>query len=126
VVPAAAGGPKGLVLNALDRFVFGHWLPGRSAEGQSVHLIGASIGAWCTTVACLPDADAGLTQLVENCIRSTARTRRARRVTVNGTSPAPQAASYHRFEGVDEPCSPTTSVFSTPCASTSATPASPT
>ena len=26
VIPAAAGGPKGLVLNPLDRFIFGHWL----------------------------------------------------------------------------------------------------
>mgnify|MGYP001311071223 CR=1 FL=1 len=41
-VPAAAGGPKGLVLNPLDRFVFGDWL----ARGtRTVHLLGASIGA---------------------------------------------------------------------------------
>ena len=26
VVPAAAGGPKGLVLGPLDRFLFGQWL----------------------------------------------------------------------------------------------------
>ena len=26
VIPGAAGGPKGLVLNPLDRFLFGHWL----------------------------------------------------------------------------------------------------
>src|SRR5690349_10576061 len=25
-IPAAAGGPKGLILNPLDRFVFGRWL----------------------------------------------------------------------------------------------------
>ena len=30
VIPAAAGGPKGLVLNPLDRFLFGHWLAGSS------------------------------------------------------------------------------------------------
>jgi hypothetical protein len=41
-VPAAAGGPKGLILNPLDRFLFGHWLTG---PGPSVHLAGASIGA---------------------------------------------------------------------------------
>ena len=27
VVPAAAGGPKGLVMGPLDRFLFGEWLP---------------------------------------------------------------------------------------------------
>ena len=43
VVPAAAGGPKGLVLLPLDEFIFGHWLPGGT---QNVHLLGASIGAW--------------------------------------------------------------------------------
>ena len=60
VVPAAAGGPKGLVLNPLDRFIFGHWLAGST---HSVHLLGASIGAWRMATACLPDPDAGLAQL---------------------------------------------------------------
>ena len=40
VVPGAAGGPKGLILGALDRFIFGDWL-GQST--QPVHLVGASI-----------------------------------------------------------------------------------
>src|SRR5438552_3832673 len=65
VVPAAAGGPKGLALNALDRFIFGHWLP-RST--QTVHLIGASIGAWRMAAACLADADAALAQLADDYI----------------------------------------------------------
>lgn len=30
VVPAAAGGPKGLVLGPLDRFIFGDWLAASS------------------------------------------------------------------------------------------------
>lgn len=51
-VPGAAGGPKGLVLGPLDRFLFGQWLP-RSA--QPVDLIGASIGAWRVATACLAD-----------------------------------------------------------------------
>ena len=50
VMPAAAGGPKGLVLGPLDQFVFGHWLP-RST--QVVHLLGASIGAWRMATACV-------------------------------------------------------------------------
>ncbi|ABM33976.1 patatin-like phospholipase family protein [Paracidovorax citrulli] len=50
VVPAAAGGPKGLVLGPMDRFLFGDWL----AQGtQPVHLVGASIGAWRMATACL-------------------------------------------------------------------------
>jgi hypothetical protein len=65
VIPAAAGGPKGLVLNALDRFIFGHWL--RDAP-HSVHLLGASIGAWRMAVACLPDADAAFAQLADDYI----------------------------------------------------------
>jgi Patatin-like phospholipase len=43
LVPGAAGGPKGLVLNGLDRYLFGHWLP---QAPRKVHLLGASIGAW--------------------------------------------------------------------------------
>jgi predicted acylesterase/phospholipase RssA len=46
-IPAAAGGPKGLILNPLDKLLFGHWLKG--ADGtlrRERHLIGASIGAW--------------------------------------------------------------------------------
>jgi hypothetical protein len=38
VVPGAAGGPKGLILGPLDRFIFGEWLPQSS---QPVHLVGA-------------------------------------------------------------------------------------
>ncbi|HEY1226633.1 MAG TPA: phospholipase, partial [Ramlibacter sp.] len=52
VIPGAAGGPKGLVLGALDRFVFGQWLP---RSKQPVHLVGASIGAWRMATACLDD-----------------------------------------------------------------------
>ena len=50
VVPAAAGGPKGLILGALDRFIFGQWL---TQSTHSVHLVGASIGAWRMATACL-------------------------------------------------------------------------
>ena len=50
VIPAAAGGPKGLILGPLDRFLFGQWLPQSS---QPVDLVGASIGAWRMATACL-------------------------------------------------------------------------
>ena len=52
-IPGAAGGPKGLILGPIDRFLFGEWLP-RST--QPVHLVGASIGAWRLANACLNDA----------------------------------------------------------------------
>jgi hypothetical protein len=65
VVPGAAGGPKGLVLVPLDRFLFGEWLP---RGGHTVHLIGASIGAWRMATACLPDAAAAFNQLAHDYI----------------------------------------------------------
>jgi hypothetical protein len=49
-VPAAAGGPKGLILGPLDRFLFGEWLP---RTDHTIHLVGASIGAWRMATACL-------------------------------------------------------------------------
>ena len=52
VIPGAAGGPKGLILGPLDRFIFGEWLPQSS---QPVDLVGASIGAWRMATACLND-----------------------------------------------------------------------
>ncbi|MGM9484422.1 patatin-like phospholipase family protein [Roseateles sp. NT4] len=54
LMPAAAGGPKGLILNGLDRFVFGDWLP---QSRQTVHLVGASIGAWRMATAALAHRD---------------------------------------------------------------------
>ncbi|MCZ8096041.1 MAG: patatin-like phospholipase family protein [Acidovorax sp.] len=60
VIPAAAGGPKGLILGPLDRFIFGHWL---AQSQQPVHLVGASIGAWRMATACLNDPVAALLQL---------------------------------------------------------------
>ena len=49
-IPGAAGGPKGLILGPIDRFLFGEWLP---KSVQPVHLVGASIGAWRLATACL-------------------------------------------------------------------------
>jgi hypothetical protein len=68
VIPAAAGGPKGLILNPLDRFIFGQWLAGTP---HSVHLLGASIGAWRMAAATMQQAggaDAALAQLAEDYI----------------------------------------------------------
>jgi hypothetical protein len=65
VIPAAAGGPKGLVLNAIDRFVFGRWLAGSE---HVVHLLGASIGAWRMATACLPDPQAAFARMADDYI----------------------------------------------------------
>jgi hypothetical protein len=65
VIPAAAGGPKGLVLGPLDRFMFDEWLP---TSQQPIDLVGASIGAWRMATACLPDRRAGLLRLEHDYI----------------------------------------------------------
>jgi len=64
-VPAAAGGPKGLILGPLDRFLFGRWLP---QSAQPVHLVGASIGAWRMATACLDHPVAGFERLERDYI----------------------------------------------------------
>jgi hypothetical protein len=65
VVPGAAGGPKGLILGPLDRFLFGQWLPQTS---HPVHLVGASIGAWRLATACLDDPAEALQRLEHDYI----------------------------------------------------------
>lgn len=65
-IPAAAGGPKGLILGALDRFLFGHWLP---QSAQPVDLVGASIGAWRMATACLDDPVSAFEHLEHDYIR---------------------------------------------------------
>ncbi len=52
VVAGAAGGPKWLVLNGLDRLLFGGWL----ARARSpLFLVGSSIGAWRFAAAATED-----------------------------------------------------------------------
>jgi hypothetical protein len=65
VIPAAAGGPKGLILGPLDRFMFNEWLP---TSEQPIDLVGASIGAWRMATACLPNSTAGLLRLEHDYI----------------------------------------------------------
>jgi hypothetical protein len=66
VVPGAAGGPKGLILGPLDRFIFGDWL---ARSEHPVHLVGASIGAWRMATACLNKPVAAFGQLEHEYIR---------------------------------------------------------
>ncbi len=65
VIPAAAGGPKGLILGPLDRFLFGEWLP---QSTQPIDLVGASIGAWRMATACLDNPVHALEQLSHDYI----------------------------------------------------------
>ena len=64
-IPAAAGGPKGLLLGALDRFIFGDWL---TASTQPIDLVGASIGAWRMATACLNEPVAAFGRLEHDYI----------------------------------------------------------
>ncbi len=89
VVPAAAGGAKGLVLLPLDEQIFGHWLPGQRAHSAAaaaaavdapqpganpldstppVHLLGASIGAWRMAAVCAAQPVQALQTLAEDYI----------------------------------------------------------
>jgi hypothetical protein len=65
LIPGAAGGPKGLILNALDQFIFNNWL---SQSSHTVHLVGASIGAWRLAVATFAEPRKAFEQLAHNYI----------------------------------------------------------
>jgi len=54
VIAGAAGGPKWLVLNRLDRVLFTRWLKGRS---DPLFLIGSSIAAWRFAAASQADPE---------------------------------------------------------------------
>ncbi len=59
-IPAAAGGPKGLILQALDQWLFGEWL---AQAPRPRSLIGASIGSWRMAAASMPDPAQGFARL---------------------------------------------------------------
>ena len=60
MIPAAAGGPKGLILQGLDQWIFGEWLASAPRERS---LIGASIGAWRMAAASHADPAAAFQRL---------------------------------------------------------------
>ena len=62
IIPAAAGGPKGLILQALDQWLFGEWL---SSAPRERSLIGASIGSWRMAAACRANPVTGFQTLAE-------------------------------------------------------------
>ncbi|GAB3462095.1 hypothetical protein GCM10027321_23430 [Massilia terrae] len=62
IIPAAAGGPKGLIFQHLDQWLFGDWLAQSPRERM---LIGSSIGAWRMAAACQRDPVKGCARLGE-------------------------------------------------------------
>ncbi|MEQ6885594.1 patatin-like phospholipase family protein [Salicola sp. Rm-C-2C1-2] len=62
IIPGAAGGPKALGLQGLDRVLFGDWLERAPRERA---LIGSSIGSWRFACACTPEPVAALERLGE-------------------------------------------------------------
>ena len=68
VIAAAAGGPKGLTLNHLDRHLFGTWLAGTT---RPLHLVGASIGAWRMATGAMAQPVAHFERLAHDYIHQT-------------------------------------------------------
>ncbi|MEK7345587.1 MAG: phospholipase [Pseudomonadota bacterium] len=100
-IPGAAGGPKGLVLGPLDRFIFGEWL---ASSHQPVDLVGASIGAWRMATACLNQAVTAFERLEHDYIHQRYEPLpNQKRVTAQQVSDA-FGHSLHAFYGgrVDE------------------------
>ncbi|TSE32649.1 patatin-like phospholipase domain-containing protein [Tepidimonas charontis] len=96
IVAGAAGGPKGLILGPLDRFVFGQWLAG---SRHSVDLVGASVGAWRMATACLPDAAAAFARLERDYIAQAYVVEPGRRVPTPEHVSAAFAANLRAFFG---------------------------
>ncbi len=96
-IPAAAGGPKGLMLGPLDRFIFGHWLP---QSAQPVDLVGASIGAWRMATACLHDPVPAFAALEHGYIHGDMRAPPGRRMPLPAQMSATFAANLRAmFDG---------------------------
>ncbi len=99
-IPAAAGGPKGLVLNPLDRYLFGEWL---APSVHTVHLLGASIGAWRMATACrsrTPHAtDAAFAQMAHDYIHQTYAHAPGKQPTARHVSAVFGARLAERFGG---------------------------
>ena len=68
IIPAAAGGPKGLILHGIDKWLFGEWLPAAPRERR---LIGASIGAWRMAASALADPVAAHKRLAHHYTHQT-------------------------------------------------------
>lgn len=68
IIPAAAGGPKGLILHGIDKWLFGEWFPSAPRQRK---LIGASIGSWRMAAAAFHDPVAAHKRLAYHYSRQT-------------------------------------------------------
>lgn len=75
-IPAAAGGPKGLILQGLDQYLFTDWLgpehlKTRAEKGvKPLQLIGASIGAWRMAAAASSNPAATFKRLAQQYVEA--------------------------------------------------------
>jgi hypothetical protein len=98
LVPAAAGGPKGLILNHIDQHLFGQWL---AQGGHTVHLVGASIGAWRMATAAMHDPAHAFRQLAEGYIQQNVEPEPGRRMPSPQRITAGFTETLHGFFGQD-------------------------
>lgn len=101
VIPAAAGGPKGLILQALDQWLFGEFL---SNAPRPRSFIGASIGAWRMAAACHADPAAAFARLGDlYCEQRYPRKPSAQRVTEEIAGILQQLMRGHEHEVLSHP-----------------------
>jgi hypothetical protein len=72
VIAGAAGGPKWLVLNHLDRMIFSSWLRNRK---KPLYLLGSSIGSWRFAAASQKDPMEAMARFQYSYIHQTYQTR---------------------------------------------------
>jgi len=72
VIAGAAGGPKWLVLNHLDRMIFSSWLNGRK---KPLYLLGSSIGSWRFAAVSQKDPMAAMDRFQYSYIRQAYKTK---------------------------------------------------
>ncbi|MFP3999931.1 MAG: patatin-like phospholipase family protein [Desulfobacterales bacterium] len=70
VIAGAAGGPKWLILNSMDRTIFCEWLKNRE---KPLFLIGSSIGSWRFAAAACKDPEAAIDRFESAYINQTYR-----------------------------------------------------
>jgi hypothetical protein len=101
-IPAAAGGPKGLIFQKLDQWLFGTWLP--SAAPRERILVGASIGAWRMAAACSADPVAAFQRLGDTyCQQSYPVKPTARQVTEVMAHMLAEVLGGHEHEVLNHP-----------------------
>ncbi len=65
VMPAAAGGPKWIVLHAFDKYLMTNWFHDRKTP---LHLVGASAGAWRMLCYCLQDPAKAIDRFLQSYV----------------------------------------------------------